>query len=188
MEKSSLFSLRSSMAYGLPLLFIPPVLLVLIMVTKNFYFLEYFHVVSGSAWTGMDLVMGLFFAYIMKGLKPVQRSEISKRLIPVMLFFMPAISTVTITAGIYVAIALHINFFSIYFIIVAILALALMVQGLFIFLPNEVRIYLEILRGGKNVEKIVRLTMFNLKLSLLQLVFQIVIILFMAQFAMRFSL
>lgn len=183
MDREKQFSLKASLSYGLPLLIIPPVLLIIVLVTNNFYFLEYFHVISGSAWTGMDLVMGLFFSFIMKGLNPLQRSEVSKRLIPVMLFFMPAISTVTITAGIYTAIALNISFFNIYFIIVAILALALMIQGLLIFLPNEVRIYLEILRGGKDIEKIVRLTMFNLKLSILQLIFQIVIILFMAKFA-----
>ncbi|MCL6014115.1 MAG: hypothetical protein M1323_00630 [Candidatus Thermoplasmatota archaeon] len=183
MDREDQFTLKASLSYGLPLLIIPPILLVIILVSKNFYFLEYFHVISGSAWTGMDLVMGLFFSFIMRGLNPQQRSEVSKRLIPVMLFFMPAISTVTITAGIYTAISLNISFFNIYFVIVAVLAIALMVQGLLIFLPNEVRIYLEILRGGKNVEKIVRLTMFNLKLSLLQLIFQIVIILFMAKFA-----
>ncbi|MCL4323442.1 MAG: hypothetical protein M1498_03260 [Candidatus Thermoplasmatota archaeon] len=184
MDKSQQFNLKSSLYYGLPLLVIPPAVLVVILLLNNFYFLEYFHVISGSAWTGMDLVMGLFFAFIMKGLNPLQRSEISKRLIPVMLFFMPAISTATIMAGIYTAIDLGISFYNIYFIIVAILAVVLMIQGLLIFLPNELRIFLEILRGGKNVEKIVRLTMFNLRLSLLQLIFQIVIILFMAIFAM----
>ncbi len=184
MDKSQQFNLKSSLYYGLPLLVIPPAVLVAILLLNNFYFLEYFHVISGSAWTGMDLVMGLFFAFIMKGLNPLQRSEISKRLIPVMLFFMPAISTATIMAGIYTAIDLGISFYNIYFIIVAILAVVLMIQGLLIFLPNELRIFLEILRGGKNVEKIVRLTMFNLRLSLLQLIFQIVIILFMAIFAM----
>jgi hypothetical protein len=181
------FDIKSSLSYGLPLLLIPPILLVIILLSKSFYFLEYFHVISGSAWTGMDLVMGIFFAYIMRGLKPFQRAEISKRLIPTMLFFMPAISTVTITAGIYLAISLKISFFSEDFIIVAILALALIVQGLAIFLPNELRIYIELLRGGKDVDKIVRLTMFNLKLSLLQLIFQIVIILYMAHFATGFG-
>ena len=183
MLKRRIDGIASSLSYGLPLLLFPIILMVVIIIENNFYFLEYFHVVSGSAWTGMDLVMGIFFGYIMKGLNPKERGEIAKRLVPVMLFFMPAISTTTITAGIYTAIALKISFFSTDFIIVAILALALMIQGLCIFLPNEVRVYLEILRGGKNVDKIVRLTMFNLKLSILQLIFQLVLIGFMAEFA-----
>lgn len=182
------FTLRSSMGRGLPMLLIPIIVLILILFSGNFYFLEYFHVVVGSAWTGMDLVMGLFFAFIMRGLSNIERAEVSKRLIPMMLFFMPSIATTTITAGIYLAAGLGIDFFSIYFIITAIIALILTVQGLLIFLPNELRIYSEILRGSRNVEKIVRLTMFNLKLSLSQVVLQIVIIVFMAHFATGGSL
>jgi hypothetical protein len=168
---------------GLPMLLVPPAILIVILISRNFYFLEYFHVISGSAWTGMDLVMGIFFAYIMRGLTNPQRAEVSKRLTPVMLFFMPAIATTTITAGIYLAIAMSIPFLSGYFIIVAVIALALTVQGLAIFLPNEVRVYLELIRGGRDVGKIVRLTMFNIRLSVVQLILQIFLILFMAHFA-----
>lgn len=168
---------------GLPMLLIPPAILSAILVSRDFYFLEYFHVISGSAWTGMDLVMGIFFAYIMRGLTNPQRAEVSKRLTPVMLFFMPSIATTTVTAGIYLALNLSIPFNSLYFIIVAVIALALTVQGLLIFLPNEVRVYLELIRGGKDVGKIVKLTMFNIRLSLVQLILQIVLILFMAHFA-----
>lgn len=177
------FTIRSSMGRGLPMLIIPIVILVIIILSRNFYFLEYFHVVVGSAWTGMDLVMGLFFAFIMRGLTNIERAEVSKRLIPTMLFFMPSIATTTITAGVYLALSLGIDLLSLYFIFTAAIALVLTVQGLLIFLPNELRIYSEILKGSRNIEKIVRLTMFNLKLSLSQLVLQIVIIVFMAHFA-----
>lgn len=177
------FTIRSSMGRGLPMLIIPILILVIIIFSGNFYFLEYFHVVVGSAWTGMDLVMGLFFAFIMRGLTNIERAEVSKRLIPTMLFFMPSVATTTITAGVYLALSLGIDLFSLYFIFTAAIALVLTVQGLLIFLPNELRIYSEILKGSRNIEKIVRLTMFNLKLSLSQLVLQIVIIVFMAHFA-----
>lgn len=177
------FNKRSIFTYGLPLLIIPPVLLAIIIISGDFFFLEYFHVISGSAWTGMDLVMGIFFAYIMKNVTDIERAQISRRLIPVMMFFMPAIATTTITAGIYTAMSLKINFFNYYFIAVAILALTMMVLGLLIFLPNELRIYMEMSRGGKKVDKIVKLTMFNLRISLIQLILQIVIIGFMANFA-----
>ncbi len=170
------------------MLIIPPAFLAIIIARRNFYFLEYFHVLSGSAWTGMDLVMGIFFAYIMKGLGNQDRAEVSKRLTPVMLFFMPAISTTTVTAGIYLALSLHISFFSPYFIVVAVIAIILTVQGLVIFLPNEARVYLELLRGGKDVQKIVRLTMMNISISLVQLALQIAIIVFMAHFATGYPL
>jgi len=177
------FGIINSMAKGLPMLIIPIAILAVILIFQNFYFLEYFHVISGSAWTGIDLVMGIFFSYIMFGLDNRERVEISKRLTPMMLFFMPSISTTTITAGIFLAIHLNISFTSTYFIIVAAIAIILTVQGLLIFLPNELRVYLELLHGGHNREKIVRLTMFNLRLSLVQLILQILIMLFMAHFA-----
>ncbi|WP_393971411.1 hypothetical protein OXIME_001687 [Oxyplasma meridianum] len=182
------FFMRSIMWTGLPMLLIPPAIMVAIIINGNFYFLEYFHVISGSAWTGMDLVMGIFFAYIMKGLGDAEKAEVSKRLTPMMLFFMPAISTTTVTAGVYLALRLGISFTSPYFIVVAVLAIILTVQGLVIFLPNEARVYLELVRGGKDFRKIIRLTMINIRLSLIQLILQVTIILFMAHFATGFAL
>lgn len=96
---------------------------------------------------------------------------------------MPAISSTTITAGIYTALALHIPFSSSYIIAALVISAILFVEGIGIFLPNELRVYNEILHGAKNTEKIVRLTMLNLKLSLVQVIFQIAIILIMAHFA-----
>ena len=182
------FNFRTSMERGLALLLIPVILLVIILLSRSFYFLEYFHVLAGSAWTGMDLVMGLFFAFVMKGLSNLERLEVSKRLIPTMLFFMPSIASVTVTAGLYTAGSLNISIYSPYFIATGIIVLILIIQGFALFLPNELRIFLEIIHGGKNVEKIVRLTMLNLKLSLSQLVFQIAIIIVMAHFATGYAL
>lgn len=181
-------NLRSTLPKGLTLLLTPIIILVGILISGNFYLLEYFHVLSGSAWTGMDLIMGIFFAYIMRGLRNEERAEVSKRLIPVMLFFMPAIATTTITAGIYLAFAMNINIYSDYFIVVAILALSLMILGLLVFLPNELRIYLELKRGAKNISKIVSLTMLNIRLSMVQLILQITIIVFMAHFTTGYPL
>jgi len=181
-------TIRSYLGRGLPMLLVPPLALSVILIKGDFYFLEYFHVLAGSAWTGMDLVMGIFFTYVMKGLSNVERSEVARRLMPSMLFFMPAIATTTITAGVYLALDLHISFFYWEFIVVAVIALILTAQGLMIFLPNEVRVYLEIVSGRRNVEKIVRLTMMNLRLSLIQLILQIILIVFMASFATGVSL
>ena len=182
------FNFRTSMERGMTMLLIPVILLIVIIFSRSFYFLEYFHVIAGSAWTGMDLVMGLFFSFVMRGLSNSERLEVSKRLIPTMLFFMPSIASVTVTAGLYTAGSLHISIFSPYFIAAGIIVLILIIQGFAIFLPNELMIFLEIIRGGKNVEKIVRLTMLNLKLSLSQLVFQIAIIVVMAHFATGYAL
>ena len=177
------FTLKASMKRGLPMLVIPPVLFVIVLEMNNLYFLEYLHVIVGSAWTGMDLVLGLFFSYVMKGLNNMEKTRISMRLTPTMLFFMPSISSVTITAGIFLAMDMSLPFSSIYIIAALAIATILFVQGIGIFLPNELRVYSEILHGAKDKDKIVRLTMFNLKLSLSQVIFQIAIIVLMAHFA-----
>lgn len=127
--------------------------------------------------------MGIFIAHIMRGLRPEQRTEIAMRLTPIMLFFMPSIATVTITAGIYVALSLGIPLFSPYFEAAGIVAVSMIVVGFVIFLPNELRIFLEIVHGANNVRKIVRLTMINLNLAAVMLVLQIAIIFLMAHFA-----
>lgn len=171
------------MRRGIPMLLVPVILLIAILLYNNFYFLEYFHAVSGSIWTGIDLFMGIFIAHIMRGLRPDQRTEIATRLTPIMLFFMPAIATATITAGIYVALSMNIPLFSPYFEAAGVIAISMIVIGFGIFLPNELRIFLEIVHGAKNVGKIVRLTMINLNLAAVMLFLQIAIILVMAHFA-----
>lgn len=143
------FDMKNSISRGLPMLLIPPVILTLILYLHNFYFLEYLHVVAGSMWTGMDLVMGLFFSYVMKGLNSAEKTNISMRLTPTMLFFMPSISSVTITAGIYLAIYMHISFSSPYIISALVIAFALLIQGIEIFLPNGLRVYNESCMGLK---------------------------------------
>ena len=136
LPKVNQVDLKSTLPKGLILLLTPIIILIGILISGNFYLLEYFHVLSGSAWTGMDLIMGIFFAYIMRGLRNDERAEVSKRLIPVMLFLMPAIATTTITAGIYLALAMNINLYSDYFIVVAILALSLIIIGIFLVLTG----------------------------------------------------
>jgi hypothetical protein len=181
----SRFNMKNSFIRGFSMLIVPPVLLIIILLAHNFYSLEYFHVVAGSMWTGMDLILGIFFFYVMRGLDNFEKTRISMRLTPTMLYFMPAISASTITAGIYTAMALHIPFSSPYIIAALVISAILFIEGIGIFLPNELSVYNEILHGAKNTEKIVRLTMLNLKLSLVQVIFQITIILIMAHFSVR---
>ena len=181
----SRFNMKNSFIRGFSMLIVPPVLLIIILLAHNFYSLEYFHVVAGSMWTGMDLILGIFFFYVMRGLDNFEKTRISMRLTPTMLYFMPAISASTITAGIYTAMALHIPFSSPYIIAALVISAILFIEGIGIFLPNELRVYNEILHGAKNTEKIVRLTMLNLKLSLVQVILQIAIILIMAHFAVK---
>jgi hypothetical protein len=183
------FSIKNMLKIGIPTLIILPIILVIVLFSGSLLFLDYIHVFSGASWTGMDLFMGLFFAFVMKALNNQERVEVSKRLTPMMLFFMPSISAVTITSGILLAMKEGIFILSSPVIItVLVIVTILTVQGIGIFLPNELRVYLEIKRGSKDKGKIVRLTMFNLKLALSQVIFQIAIILLMAHLATGLAL
>ena len=55
-------------------------------------------------------------------------------------------------------------------------------------LPKQTRVYPKLLPGEKDVQKIVRLTITNIGISLVQLVQQITIIFFMAYFATVYPL
>jgi hypothetical protein len=55
-------------------------------------------------------------------------------------------------------------------------------------LPNQTRVYQKLLPGEKDVQKIVRLTITNIRISLVQLVQQITVIFFMAYFVTGYPL
>ncbi len=179
------FTKRGSLSVGIPMLVIPVILLLVVLLFHSFLFLDYLHVASGLTWTGMDLTLGLFFSNVMKGLKNEQRARVAIRLTPVMLFFMPSISSVTITAGIYLAGADgYFHPLNDVLVIAIIIAATLFIMGIGIFLPNELRIYRELLKGPRgDIKKAIRLTMLNLRLSLVMVILQILIILMMAQLA-----
>src|SRR5918999_1723940 len=89
--------------YSLVTLFVPIVALVLVLAYGNLLALNYLHVLTGGTWTGIDLFMGIVMGRILKGLEPQTRTQIIKKLVPLMLFLMPALATVAITSGINLA-------------------------------------------------------------------------------------
>jgi len=179
------FTIKRSLRMGIPMLVLPLLLLAAVLASHSFLLLDYLHVGSGLTWTGLDLILGLFFSNVMRGLANDQRARVAMRLTPVMLFFMPSLTSVTVTAGVYLAIADgYFNPLSNAIVLVAVLVGALFVIGIGIFLPNEVRIYRELLRGAAgDMKKVVRLTMTNLRLSLVMVALQMMVILMMAQLA-----
>ena len=165
-------------------LVVPIVAFAAAMLSGNTLFLNYLHVLTGATWTGVDLFMGLVMGRVLGGLEPPARVQIIKRLVPIMLFFMPAIASVTITAGFYLAIWEGVFSFQSPLIIAAIaITAALTVQGIGMILPNELRIYLELRKESPNNEKIVKLGLRNFKLAGSEVIFQIAIIFVMANLA-----
>jgi hypothetical protein len=164
---------------------VPIVVLIAAVSTGNKVLLDYTHVICGGTWTGIDLFMGLVMSRIMKGLTPEARTEVIKRLVPVMLFLMPALASVAITAGIYLAQWEGLlNFQSPLIIAAGIIVTILTIQGFGILMPTEISIFLELIKGNPNRDKVVRLGMRNIKISGSQAIFQIALIYVMANIAM----
>ena len=177
-EVSKLVSLSSILT-----LVVPIVALIVALLSGSLLLLTYVHVLTGGTWTGIDLFMGLVMSRVLRGLAPQNRAEIIKKLVPIMLFFMPALASVAITAGIFLAGSLGLSLFSTPMIIAEIIVVILSVQGFLLILPNEVRVFLELRKARPNIDKVVKLGMRNIYFAGSQTIFQILIIFVMAYLA-----
>lgn len=165
-------------------LVVPIIALVAALIYGSTLILNYVHVLTGATWTGVDLFMGLVMTRVLGGLDPLPRVQLIRRMVPIMLFFMPAIAAVTITAGISLAIWEGVFILQSPLIIATIAIIAVLtIQGFGFILPNEVRIYLELRKENPDNEKIVRLGLRNFKLAGSQVIFQMAIIFVMANLA-----
>lgn len=97
-----------------------------------------------------------------------------------MLFLMPALASVAITAGVYLGSREGLDFFSLPIMTAGIIVIILSEQGFGLILPNEVRIFLEVRKEQPDVQKVIRLGMGNIYLSGSQSVFQIALIVVLA--------
>jgi hypothetical protein len=61
--------------------------------------LDFYHVVGGGLWTGVDLFMGFVIGPIMRRMAIPARIELTTRLMPVMLLIMPTLVTMTLASG-----------------------------------------------------------------------------------------
>ncbi len=61
--------------------------------------LDFFHVVGGGLWTGIDLFVGFVIGPILGGLSLGARREFSIRFMPKMLLIMPTLVTMTLASG-----------------------------------------------------------------------------------------
>lgn len=84
---------------GLPIVAVVLVALVVAIAVDTFWPLEFLHVVFGSAWTIIDLFLGLVLGPIMGRMSVPARVEFTTRLMPKMVLIMPTVVTVTLAAG-----------------------------------------------------------------------------------------
>ena len=146
-------------------------------------FLDYVRVITGGTWTGIDLFMGLVMIRVLRGLPLNAQARFVKELVPMTLFFTPALASVAITAGVCLATWEGLCFFSFPITAAGVIVIILTVQGFGIIIPNEVRDFLELRKERPDVQKVVKLGMRRIYLSGSQSVFQIALIAVMALLA-----
>jgi hypothetical protein len=144
--------------------------------------LNYVHVITGGIWAGITLFMGTIMSRIMSMLDINARIEVAKRLSPLLLFFMPTLTVVTIISGYYLAVKLGVFIITSPWIVAAgIIVIILIVIGFGIIGRNERRLFLELYKQKPNVEKIERLMNINHEAERIQAIFLLAIIFVMAR-------
>ncbi|MGI0062547.1 MAG: hypothetical protein ACREBA_08865 [Nitrosotalea sp.] len=169
---------------------IPIGVLIVAILANNFLLLNYVHVFTSILWTGTDIFMAFILGPILRRVTFSTRKELISWLMPKMLFYMIAVSSVTTTAGYYLAakmglITLHTP--TLYWILaVLIIVIVMFIQGMGILMPTNLRIYFELRKSIPDFEKIQRLMRLYIKIVASQAVLQFIIIFIMANFAAGF--
>jgi hypothetical protein len=115
------------------------------------------------------------------------RKEIISWLMPKMVFYMPTVSSVTTTAGYFLASKIGLITLEspvVYWITsVLIIVTIMLVQGLGILLPTNIRVYYELRKKEPDMTKIQRLMSTYVKIVATQAILQFIIIFIMSNFA-----
>jgi uncharacterized membrane protein len=170
---------------------IPIVALITAILTTNFLLLNYVHVFTSMLWTGTDIFMAFLLGPVLRRVGLPTRKEVISWLMPKMIFYMPTVAAVTTTAGYYLAsrlglITLHPPL--VYWIFaVLVIVVAMLIQGLGILLPTNIKIYFELRKNEPDMLKIQKLMRRYVKVVAMQAVSQFIVIFIMAEFATGFS-
>ena len=166
--------------------------LIAAILTANFLLLNYVHVFSSILWTGTDIFMAFLLGPVLRNVSLSTRKEIITWLMPKMVFFMSTVSAVTIIAGYFLASKMGLITLqppTVYWIsAVLIIVAVMMIQGLGILLPTNLRVYYELRKSESDMSKIQKLMRRYVQVVAIQAALQFTIIFIMAEFATGFSL
>jgi hypothetical protein len=141
---------------------------------------HYVHIMTGCFWTGTDLFMGLVLGPVLGKLEPKERAAVFMRLVPKVTFLMPVVATVTIMASFELVKRLGFAWDSVWIIVSIVIVAILMIQGFGIMLPNEIRVFRQLLSHTPDIQKISRLGMRTARVAGIQGILQLAIIFAMA--------
>ena len=166
--------------------------LIVAILTANLLLLNYVHVFTSMLWTGTDIFMAFLLGPILRGVSLSTRKEVISWLMPKMVFYMPTVASVTTTAGYFLASKMGLITLQtpvLYWITaVLIIVVAMLIQGLGILLPTNLRVYYELRKSEPDMARIQRLMRRYVKVVATQAILQFVIIFIMANFATGFFL
>jgi uncharacterized membrane protein len=136
---------------------IPIAALIAAILSANFLFLNYVHIFSSILWTGTDIFMAFLLGPVLRNVSLSTRKEVISWLMPKMVFFMPTVSAVTTTAGYFLASKMGLITLqppTVYWIsAVLIIVAAMMIQGLGILLPTNLRVYYELRKSESHTSE-----------------------------------
>jgi hypothetical protein len=159
---------------------VPVGALIYVMNSESVTLLNYVHIMAGSLWTGIDIYLGFVLGPVLRRLEPEERVAVFKRLMPRMTFLMPVLVGVTFTSAFELTNRVGLPLDSPLIIAALVVAGILGIQGLGFLLPNEVRIFRQLLSDKPDTGKIGQLGMQNARLAGIQGLFQLAIIFIMA--------
>lgn len=153
----------------------------------NLWLLNFFHVLSGALWTGIDLYMGFVMGPILRASPFEARKAVITRLTPKTLFIMPTLSIMTTTSGWYMAKQIgfaDLPYPQFWWVVAALVVVTILtVQGLGYLLPTNLRVFFELRKDKPNGPKIGALMSRYFYVVAFQGAMQVAIIVIMAKFA-----
>jgi len=160
------------------------------ILSPSLWFLDFVHVMAGSLWTGIDLFMGFVIGPVLRGVSLDTRRAMIAGIIPRTLILMPTLSTITSTAGWFLAVRmgfLDVGYPQFWWVIAALaIVTVLTVQGLGYLLPMNLKLYFEISKPSPDPDKLKRWMRTYVRVVAVQGTMQILIIVVMARFATGF--
>jgi hypothetical protein len=156
----------------------------------SLWFLNFVHVMAGVLWTGIDLFMGFVIGPVLRHVSFDTRRAMIAGIMPRTLILMPTLSTITSTAGWFMAVRLgflDLGYPEFWWVIAALaIVTVLTVQGLGYLLPTNLKLYFEILKAQPDQDKIKGWMRTYVRVVALQGCLQVAIVVVMARFATGF--
>jgi hypothetical protein len=160
------------------------------ILSPSLWLLDFVHVMFGALWTGIDLFMGFVIGPVMRRVSLDTRRAMIAGIIPRTLILMPTLSTITSTAGWFLAVRmgfLDLGYPQFWWVIAALaIVTVLTVQGLGYLLPMNLKLYFEILKDAPDQDKLRRWMRTYVRVVAVQGTMQVAIIAVMARFATGF--